>query len=148
MPDSDFVLVRVSGSVNDNQFMQHVIDFKKETSNRQVLKELADCRAVTDITGVTAQGFILSSHLEESILAIAGSKLAILVANDLHYGMANAYRMISAMKHREIGIFYELEEALEWLGVQEPFEEIEQIINSPKNRKRSSFNSDIESSQA
>ena len=127
-PDSDFVLVRLLDVVDDAQLRQHVLDYNQEAPDRAGLLELADCRELVDVQNLTVQGCLESARLEQGAQRVTGGMLAILVSNQLHYGMARAYAAIAEMHRNGAGVFYTLEEAVAWLGVKESLEEIERFI--------------------
>ena len=110
----NFVLTKITGDINDAELLQHVKALNRETRGISELRELADCRELTSVSALTAQGTTLAASAEEYK---PGSLGVILVPKEKEaiYGMARAYQMF-AEEHREsVMISRDLDEALNWL---------------------------------
>ena len=113
--DRNFVLTRIVGEVTDENLLEYVQELNSETIGMDNLRELADCRGITSLNTLTVQGTILSSQSERernhSVLAILVPK-----NNELLYGMVRAFQAFSQEKRREVEIFDELEQAVDWIS--------------------------------
>ena len=62
--EHNFMLTKITGEIDDNGLMSHVISLNKETSGLVNLRELADCREITKIN-LTTQGTVISASKEQ-----------------------------------------------------------------------------------
>ena len=109
-----FLLNTISGELTDENLMNHVSALNKVTRNMLDLRELADCRGVTCVDGLSAVGVAETANIE---VLKPGSLLAILISeSDLLYGMARAYQAFSEEKRKDTEIFSNLNDALRWLA--------------------------------
>lgn len=108
------MLSRVVGEIDDGDLAQQVIALNQAVKGVVGLRELADCRGITEIN-LSTGGTTASAKNEQDK---PGSRLAILVpeGNDLVFGMARAYQMFSESFREAVHIFYDLDEALLWLA--------------------------------
>jgi uncharacterized protein YpmB len=113
--DYNFLLSKISGDINGKMFMQEVMELNKEAEGISNLKELADCREITNVKLLSTQMTTMSAGSEKDK---PGSKLAILIPKDNNavYGLANAYRMFAEDHRESVKLFRELQEALIWLS--------------------------------
>ena len=78
----------------------------------------------------TVIGVLKAATLEQNQQRNIGSKVALLVANDLTYGLARIYATIAGEYKEAINIFYSMEEAIDWLNLGEDQAEVKNYINS------------------
>ena len=128
--ESPFVLSVVSGDVDSAQLLAHVKAFTEESAENYGLLELVDCRAVSNADQLTVRGCIDASKIEMACPRSAKRKLAIVVPNQLLFGLARAYATISCDSRADTTVCYSIEEALEWLGAEDPIEDLLQFIDS------------------
>lgn len=129
-PDSRFTHVVLTDELTDQQLNEHVKSFNQEAIDRKGLLELADCRLLKDISTLTASGCVRSAMMEENQPRVVGGKLAILVYNELQFGMARAYSTAASSYRDSVHVFYDLDKALAWLEPDEPVGEIIHYIES------------------
>ena len=129
-PDSRFTHVVITDELTDPQLNEHVVAFNDEAAERKGLLELADCRHLIDISTLTASGCVRSAMLEENQPRVHGGKLAILVQNELQFGMARAYSTAASSYRDSVHVFYDLQEALDWLQPDESIGEVIEFIAS------------------
>lgn len=129
-PESRFVHVVLRDDMNDAQVREHLIAYNQEAADLHAVLELVDCRPLTDISDLTAQGCFQNALLEEGQPWSRGGKLAVFVTNKHQYGMARAYCISASSYRQEAEVFYELREALEWLQPDEDLGEILTFIES------------------
>lgn len=114
-PNLNFVLSRLTGSIDDLQLMDHVRKLNLLGKGHQSLKELADCRKLVSITQVSVSGALDAAIKEAGHARAEAGKLAILVADQEVYNYAQLYKAGNS-GIRETIITYDLNEALDWLG--------------------------------
>jgi hypothetical protein len=109
-----FVISYVTGVVDDHALGDHVRQLNELTQNMPHLMEVADCRTVTAVDGLSVNGAVLAAELEvhrpESRFAIVLSP-----GNELHYGLARAYQTFAEPKRGKVELLTDLDEALVWL---------------------------------
>ncbi|MCK5519677.1 MAG: hypothetical protein KAI81_01070 [Candidatus Marinimicrobia bacterium] len=112
--DHNFMFTKISGEINDDNLMDHVLALNKKTDGITNLKELADCREITSMEKLTVQGIVRCSQSEtnrpESLLALLVTDSTFL------YGMARAYQTFSIDRRKAVMIFKNINEALIWLA--------------------------------
>ena len=117
LKDYNFMYTKIYGEVNDQSLQQHVISLNKETDGISGLRELADCRELSEMTALTVQGTANCACLENRR---PYSLLAILVTDStLLFGMARAYQAFSEDRRKSTEIFRDINQALEWLANDE-----------------------------
>lgn len=126
--DHNFLLTRLSDEISDAMFNQHTSDFEMETRDLHDVRELADCRTVSDLTEITSNGVIQNA---ESAAHRPDFRLAILINDSaLHYGLVRMFQTFSAEHRQAIEIFKDLREALSWLSYDdEEIEKLETYVN-------------------
>ena len=126
--NSRFVLVRLAGEIDDSQLKQHIHEFNDEAGAKSALLEFVDGRHIEQLNGLTVQGCLEAAASEQGQPRAAGGRLAILVADELQYGMARAYSTIAATTREDAAVFYSMDEALDWLGTDESIDELKQFM--------------------
>jgi hypothetical protein len=112
--DQAFVLTKVSGAINTSSLMEHVLALNEESTDIENLRELADCRELTDVSALSVSGVTQASARE---VKKPGSRLVILVPKEspVVYGLARAYEMFAADSRESVIVSTNLDEALRWL---------------------------------
>ena len=115
IPEHNFLLSTIEGPLDDAGLTEHVREVNELASKSANIKELSDCRSITDLSGLSVQGTVKCAQLEQDK---PGSKLAIVVPreNITLYGMARAYHTFSVEKREDVQIFGTIEEAASWLA--------------------------------
>ncbi len=113
----NFVWTQIRGDLTDQMFGEHVISLTEETLNYQSFSELADCRELKDIDGLSGAGIVDSALYEGERDPKVFGKLAILVTSADFFGYASIYKVICEQYRTEVRIYKSLDEALCWLGV-------------------------------
>ena len=118
--EHNFMLTRLADSVNDEEVFDHVRALNRELSDKIHVKELADCRDLTDVH-ITTDGTVFNATQEDIKL---GSNLAILVPEGSSYifSLARAYQMFSKEFRNSVMVFRNPDEAMAWLTNHNPEE--------------------------
>ncbi len=129
LKDHRFMFTKISGEVNDQNLVQHVIDLNKETEGISDLRELADCREISSLEKLTVQGTATSGDTERDR---PDSLLARLVTDStLLFGLARAYQTFAENKRKSVEIFKDIHKALTWLANED--HEVEVLNNFINN---------------
>lgn len=119
----NFMLTRLAGYIDNNKLRNYVLNLNKLTAGVSGLREIADCRKIENISCPTVEDTTLGAELESNK---PGSLLAIVVPDSpLFYGVARVYQTFTG-NHREAKLFYNIRDALTWLGYGEA--EIKELI--------------------
>lgn len=119
--ESNFVLSRLYGEINDQSLRESVEAFNAEAREKSDLRILTDCRRIDDLENLTVRGTTLDAEIADEHLDYV---IAILVNDSsLLYGLARAYQIFLRKRRKSVKIFRDIDEALSWLAVDE--EEVE-----------------------
>ena len=110
-----FLYTKISGEINDHNLRQHIIDLNSETEDIYDLRELADCRDITNVKDLTIKEGISTNvsmikNKHQGVLAM------VIPESLLLYGMARAYQTFVANKVKCVEVFKDINNALEWLA--------------------------------
>lgn len=114
-PARDLVLGVISGEVT----REEVFGFRRElVSNPDFhpgMSQLLDFRGARFLPDLP----FLSSMAEDDPFA-PGARRALVVPDQVHFGIARAYGMLSGHEGEGMHIFHDWEEACAWLGIEHP----------------------------
>ena len=113
----NFVWTKIHGCLTDAMFSEHVSKLTEETRDYTSFSELADCRELKNVSGLTGAGIVDSALLEGERDPKVFGKLAILVSNSDLFGYISIYKVICEHYRKEVRIYKDLDDALEWLGL-------------------------------
>ncbi len=125
--ESNFVLTLVRDSVSDKELCDHVRLLTAETVDMHPFLELTDVTELRDLSGITELGTITTGTFEGERKPHKVDKLAVLVASDELYELAAAYMATSLYYRHEAKIFKDFRQAIEWLGVADLENEINNL---------------------
>ena len=113
--DERFLLTRVVDTIDGASLLEHVFDVNAETEGLDGVRELADCRELKSVAGLSV-GMTTASAEQET--KKVGSRLAILTPpdNDLIYGMARAYQTLALESRAAVEVFRDYDAAINWLA--------------------------------
>lgn len=111
------VWTRTWGVLCDQDIYNHQERLRSDPKFRPGLHQLVDTTAVTEVT-LSAR---LMLDMGQSTLFAPEAKRAYLVTKDVVFGLVRMYELYQGMRgHQSVRAFRRREEALAWLGVQEP----------------------------
>ena len=113
------VRARAAGVVTYAELVQHLSE--EECDDALGLAEVMDARgATTDLTSAQVRSLVT---LTEALARKARfGALALVTDNDVAFGMARMYQILTDVLPVEIGVFRELGDALAWLDAVSPGE--------------------------
>ena len=107
----------ISGTVTSDEILASLTEILKHPDYQPGMKSLTDLRAIQhyaspqDVRQIA--NFILGRGDE-----VRGGKAAIVVAQDVSFGMARMLELLTESSPLSIGVFRDLKEAYEWLGIE------------------------------
>ena len=107
------VLSRGWGVVMDRELLAHVRSLIADPRFARNFHQLIDLRDVTDVQ-------ITASCIREMVRLNpfgAGARRAVVVTNDVVFGMARMYQILSDESPDELQIFRKMDDALQWLWI-------------------------------
>lgn len=101
------------GVLTDRELLAHARALTVDPHFAPNFRQLADLREVTDVQ-------ITSATIKEMVRLNpfwAGARRALVVTNDVVYGMARMYQILRDESPDELEIFRKMDGALQWLGL-------------------------------
>ena len=129
-----FVVTTVRASLDNHALLEHVEDMNRECAGITGLKEVADCRALTDVEQVSVSGITQACLREKKK---PGSKLVILVPphSPVMYGLARVYQMFASDSRDSVKVFTDIDDAMRWLEPDEKNRRsLLEFLNDPAGR--------------
>jgi hypothetical protein len=119
------VLSRGWGVVTDRELLAHVRALTADSRSARDFRQLADLRDVTDIQ-------ITASCIRETVKLNpfgAGARRAVVVTNDIVFGMARMYQIFTDESPDELQIFRKVNDALQWLWIADAKAELLSVLS-------------------
>ncbi len=115
--DLGVVFTTATGVLTDDELLAHKLTLSRDPSFRPGMVELSDVRGVGRLE-VTPEG-VRRMVAVDAVGSDRPSnhKLAIVVAQDVVFGMARMYEMLSDPAGTSVRIFRGMDEAKDWLGL-------------------------------
>ena len=107
------VLSRGWGVVTDREILAHVRALIADPRFARNFHQLLDLRDVTNVqfTASTVREMVRLNPFG------AGARRAVVVTNDIVFGMARMYQILADESPDELQIFRKMDDALQWLGI-------------------------------
>lgn len=116
--ERNLVLTTASGTLTDDDIVQHKARLVRDPDFNSAMKELSDIRGIDqlDVTpgGVAA---MVQQDIRDSA-AVASHKLALVVSKEVAYGMARMYQTLTKSNIEAVGVFRDIDEARAWLQLK------------------------------
>lgn len=118
--ETDKVVFAVfEGTVTTEEFWSYRSELANDPAWKPGFDQLVDVRKISDEVVTVEETRSLAGGASEAIHPRLGDgKLAIVVATDLHYGIARMYEVQSGDSPRPVQTFRDIAPALEWLGLK------------------------------
>jgi len=130
------VLTLIYGKLTSSELSAHVTEMNDEYNTIEGIRELADCRYLTDVSELTGSTLINSAAMEKGSSRTIGGKGAIVVASDLIYGLASMYAAVARDIRDDSRVYRNMGEAVEWLKLDPIRTEIESLISEEAYQQR------------
>lgn len=127
--DRHFVLTTLRDGANERLLKEHVQLLTAETENIHPFVELADASELRDLSGFSVVGTAAAGAFEFERKHLKEDKLAILVSSNDAYELAAGYSATSYYYRYDSKIFKDFKQAIEWLGVGDLENEINELRN-------------------
>ncbi|NWF39218.1 hypothetical protein F3F96_08725 [Mariprofundus sp. NF] len=132
----NFVLTLIYGKLTNSELTTHVVEMNRDYNHIKGVRELADCRFLTDVSELTGSAVLHSAELEEGNSRVIGGRGAIVATSDLIYGLANMYAAVASNIRDESRVFRSMDEALQWLEIDPIRAEVESLISEEAYQQR------------
>jgi hypothetical protein len=112
-------LVRTTGTgvLTDDDVMKHRQALAGDAAFSTKMREISDIRSVTDFQ-VTPSGVRIMVAADVKMVSAGGMhKLAVVAEENVAYGMSRMYQTLGEPNIRSVGVFRNLKDAEEWLGI-------------------------------
>jgi hypothetical protein len=80
------------------------------------MKQLVDGRGLTDWVPTSAETSVVAAHDPFG----KGARRAFVASQDVFFGMYRMYQILTDSSDIRVGVFRDIEEACEWLGIRVP----------------------------
>jgi len=121
--ERNLVLTVASGTLYDADVMQHKAALRDDPRVTPDIKELSDVRGIEQLD-VTETGIRQMIRFDRDAAASTGGHtLAIVATEDIIFGMARMYEMLTEQNVRSVQVFRDIDEATRWL-LDPPEEEL------------------------
>ena len=119
------VLSRGWGLVTDRELLAHVHALTADPRFARSFRQLVDLRDVTDVQ-------VTASTIREMVKLNpfgAGARRAVVVTNDVVFGMARMYQILTDESPDELRIFRKVDDALQWLWIADAKAELLSVLS-------------------
>lgn len=116
-PKGRFVLARYVGHITREDIRTMFAAYQSDPEFRLDLPHIVDLRTA-DTTDVDNEGMRLALYMFQSVYTKAAERMiaAIVVSDDLFYGMARMYQSLSEMSEfSTVRLFENMDDAVEWV---------------------------------
>jgi hypothetical protein len=116
-PDQKAIFTIALGTLTDDELLEHKRRLREDPRLSKGMVELSDIRGI-DRLAVTPEGiqrFVMQDELDAEVFQ--DYKLAIVVNQDVVFGMGRMYEMMTSRNLPDVRIFREMDQAREWLGL-------------------------------
>lgn len=117
-PERHLVLTTASGTLTDDEVIQFKDRLVRDPGFTPGMSELSDVRGVDRLEVTSAGVRAMVQQDEEAATHVASHKLALVVSQDVAYGMARMYQTLTESHMKHMGIFRDIDEARAWLQLE------------------------------
>lgn len=118
------IVTSVEGDATDDGFISAIMQYQEEIKGRPEFSghnEIVDFRYLTHIK-LSSSGLSQMARISKKTdIDGLNTKLAFVVASPLAFGLGRMYRAFRTLSpnSKEVDVFYNKDEALEWLGLKQ-----------------------------
>ncbi|MBM2838107.1 MAG: hypothetical protein HW415_732 [Deltaproteobacteria bacterium] len=115
----NMIWTTVTGILTDGELLEHKQKIVRDPDFRPGMRELSDVRNVEqiDITSEGVQRFVAQDA--DDVLLLRNHRIAIVAQEDVVFGMARMYAMMTEKYLGDVMVFRDMEDAIAWLGIEE-----------------------------
>ena len=114
---SRFIHRVVSGIVTSDEILANITEILQHPAYQPGMKSLTDLRATQHYASPQEVRQIANFILGQSE-KVQGGKAAVVVSQDVSFGMVRMLELLTESSPLSIGVFKDLQEAYEWLGIE------------------------------
>jgi len=129
LPKHTLVITRGWGILTDRDIVAHARALAADPHFEPRFRQLADLREVTAMD-VTTAGV---RQLVEANPFGAGARRAVVVRDDVVYGMARMYELMRGESPDAVEVFRELDQGLQWLGLGAATSELVEVLRQTRS---------------
>lgn len=118
-PELNLIVTVLMGRVHDRELLSAAANARPQQRLQPGCVEILDCRHALDNLQVTAAGLLEVARDLSARQSAEMGPLALLVRDDLQFGMANAFASVLVRDWRPVRVFRDVDEAIVWLDREE-----------------------------
>ena len=136
--DHNFVLTIISGKLTGRELSEHVLAMNRDYAFIKGIRELADCRFLTDVSELEEQEVVSSAGKERGSLRVVGGRGAIVAISEEVYSLAEMYADVASRIREDARAFRSMDEAIRWLELEDFKKEFLPLISEAYCNDRTS----------
>lgn len=116
-PENNFVLIRLSGGVDDAQLRAMLVELNQQTLSMHGVREVVECSAVDRIDGLTVHGTaeMVAAGIDQP-RSMAGKLAMVAPPDSVMQGFADGFSARYMHSSRAVKVFVDLQTSLNWLA--------------------------------
>ena len=115
--DQNLILTTASGTLTDEDVLGLKTQLVQHPDFRLGMGELSDIRNIDRLAVTPAGVRAMVQQDKDHQDHVASHKLALVISEDVAFGMARMYQMLTESTMENVGVFRDLDEAKAWLQV-------------------------------
>lgn len=112
------IIAKGSGVVTGNDVLEHLDTISADERYVAPMKKLVDYRYIESIMISVDEAYVIAQKKEELGNKFTEERCAFVSPGDLTYGTSRVHQSLIAQTDINTEVFRQLEDALEWLGVE------------------------------
>lgn len=117
--EHNFVLTIIFGKLTGRELAEHVLAMNRDYANIKGIRELADCRFLTDVSGLNEHEVVSSATKEQGSSRVIGGRGAIVAVAEEVFRLAEMYADVSSQIREDVRVFRTMDEAIGWLELED-----------------------------
>ena len=134
--EHNFVLTIIFGKLTGRELSEHVLAMNRDYSFIKGIRELADCRFLTDVSELDEQEVVSSAGKERGSLRVVGGRGAIVAISEEIYNLAEIYADVASQIREDAKVFRSMDEAIRWLELEDFKKEFLPLISEAFGNNR------------
>jgi hypothetical protein len=117
--EHNFVLTIIFDKLTGRELAEHVLAMNRDYASIKGIRELADCRFLTDVSELDEGEVVFSASKEQGSLRVVGGRGAVVATSDEVYKLAKMYCDIAAQIREDAKVFRSMDDAIRWLELED-----------------------------